>query len=37
MGQKRHEFKAAHGFRKYFKTQCEKVMRPANIEIIDGS
>ena len=35
-GQKRHEFKAAHGFRKFFKTQCEKVMRPANIELLMG-
>jgi len=35
-GQKRHEFKAAHGFRKFFKTQCEKVMRPTNIEILMG-
>ncbi len=35
-GQKRHEFKAAHGFRKYFKTQCENIMRPANIELLMG-
>ena len=35
-GQKRHEFKAAHGFRKYFKTQCENTMRPANIGLLMG-
>ncbi|KAA2279070.1 hypothetical protein [Candidatus Nitrosocosmicus sp. SS] len=35
-GQRRHEFKAAHGFRKFFKTRCEKVMRPANIAILMG-
>lgn len=35
-GQRRHEFKAVHGFRKFFKTQCEKVMRPANIELLMG-
>ena len=35
-GQKRHEFKAAHGFRKYFKTHCEKVMRSVNIELLMG-
>lgn len=35
-GQKRHEFKAAHGFRKFFKTQCENLMRPANIEMLMG-
>ncbi len=35
-GQKRHEFKAMHGFRKYYKTMCEQVMKPANIEILIG-
>jgi hypothetical protein len=30
-GQKRHEFKAAHGFRKFFKTQCEKINKLALI------
>lgn len=34
--QKRHEFKVANGFRKFFKTQCEKLMRPANIELLMG-
>jgi hypothetical protein len=35
-GQKRHEFKALHGFRKFFKTQCEQVMKPANVELLMG-
>jgi hypothetical protein len=35
-GQKRHEFKAMHGFRKYYKTVCEQVMKPANIELLIG-
>lgn len=29
-GNKRHEFKGLHGFRKYFKTHCEPLMKPAN-------
>ena len=35
-GQKRHEFKGLHGFRKYYKTVCERVMKPANIELLIG-
>lgn len=35
-GSKRHEFKADHGFRKYFKTRAEQVMRPINVEILMG-
>jgi integrase len=35
-GQKRHEFKAAHGFRKYFKTKSEQVMKTSNVELIMG-
>jgi hypothetical protein len=35
-GERRHEFKAAHGFRKFFKTQCENVMKPANVELLMG-
>ena len=35
-GQKRHEFKAAHGFRKYYKTHAEQAMKPINVEILDG-
>jgi hypothetical protein len=32
--QRRYEFKTAHGFRKYFKSNAERVMRPLNIEIL---
>jgi hypothetical protein len=35
-GQKRHEFKAVHGFRKFFKTHAEQVMKPINVEILMG-
>ncbi|MDN5846713.1 MAG: hypothetical protein L0H53_10620 [Candidatus Nitrosocosmicus sp.] len=35
-GQKRHEFKAMHGFRKYFKSRAEQRMRPINVEILMG-
>ena len=35
-GQKRHEFKADHGFRKYFKTVGEKYMKSLNVEILMG-
>ena len=35
-GSKGHEFKVDHGFRKYFKTRAEQVMRPINVEIIMG-
>ncbi len=35
-GEKRHEFKADHGFRKFFKTHAEQVMRPINVEILMG-
>lgn len=34
--QKRHEFKALHGFRKFYKTVCEQLMKPANIELLMG-
>jgi len=33
-GQRRHEFQADHGFRKFFKTHTEQTMRPINIEIL---
>jgi hypothetical protein len=37
IGKKRHEFQTDHGFRKWFKTQCEIAgMRPINIEILMG-
>lgn len=31
-----HDWKAAHGFRKRFKTICEEVMRPINVELLMG-
>jgi hypothetical protein len=34
--QRRHEWKGAHGFRKYYKTRTEQVMRPINVEITMG-
>ncbi len=33
-GQKRHDFKTAHGFRKFFKTQAEQHMRTQNVEML---
>jgi hypothetical protein len=35
-GEKRHEFKTVHGFRKFFKTQSEKVMKSLHVEILLG-
>ena len=36
-GKKRHEFQADHGFRKWFKTQCEVAgMKSINIELLMG-
>lgn len=36
-GNRCHEFKAVHGFRKYFKTVCESGgMKPANVELLIG-
>jgi hypothetical protein len=35
-GVRRHEWKAAHGFRKYYKSRAEQVMRPINVEITMG-
>lgn len=36
-GKRRHEFKTVHGFRKYFKTQCENAgMKSINVEICMG-
>src|SRR6185437_2371817 len=35
-GQKRHEFKTAHGFRKFFKIQAEQYMKAANVEMLMG-
>ncbi|MDR4492048.1 MAG: hypothetical protein R2685_14295 [Candidatus Nitrosocosmicus sp.] len=33
-GERRHEFKMVHGFRKFFKTVAEQKMSPANVEIL---
>jgi hypothetical protein len=35
-GAERHEWKAAHGFRKFYKSHAEQVMRPINVEITMG-
>lgn len=35
-GQRRHEFQADHGFRKFFKTHAEQVMKPINVETLMG-
>ena len=35
-GQKRHEFQADHGFRKFFKTHAEQFMKPINVETLMG-
>lgn len=36
-GKKRHEFQTDHGFRKWYKTQCEMAgMKPINIEKLMG-
>ena len=35
-GVRRHEWKAAHGFRKFYKTHAEQVMKPINVEITMG-
>ena len=35
-GEKRHEYKAAHVFRKFYKTRTEQVMRPLNVELTLG-
>jgi integrase len=35
-GTKRHEWKAAHGFRKFYKSRAEQVMKPINVELTMG-
>ena len=35
-GVKRHEWKAVHGFRKFYKTRTEQIMKPINVEITMG-
>jgi hypothetical protein len=34
--ERRHEWKAAHGFRKFYKTRTEQLMKPINVEITMG-
>jgi hypothetical protein len=33
---KRHEWKAAYGFRKFYKSRTEQVMKPINVEVTMG-
>jgi len=35
-GVKRREWKSGHGYRKYFKTRAEQVMKPVNVELLSG-
>lgn len=35
-GVKRRAWKSGHGYRKFFKTQAEQVMKPANVELLSG-
>ena len=35
-GVKRHEWKAAHGYRKFYKSRAEQVMKPINVEATMG-
>jgi hypothetical protein len=35
-GARRHEWKAAHGFRKFYKSRAEQIMRPINVEFTMG-
>jgi hypothetical protein len=35
-GQRRHSWKTAHGFRKYFKSRAEQIMRPLYVELLMG-
>jgi integrase len=35
-GKKRHEFQADHGFRKFFKTACERKMKSLHVEMLLG-
>jgi hypothetical protein len=35
-GTKHHEWKAPHGFRKFYKSRAEQVMKPINVEITMG-
>jgi hypothetical protein len=35
-GERRHEWKAAHGFRKFYQSRTEQMMKPINIQITMG-
>jgi hypothetical protein len=35
-GMKRHEWKGSHGYRKFYKSRAEQVMRPINVELTIG-
>ena len=35
-GVKLREWKSGHGYRKFFKTRAEQVMKPANVELLSG-
>ena len=35
-GVKRREWKSGHGYRKFFKSKAEQVMKPANVELLSG-
>ena len=34
--EKHHEWKGAHGYRKFYKSRAEQVMKPANVEVTMG-
>jgi hypothetical protein len=35
-GVKRHEWKGSHGFRKFYKSGAEQIMKPINVEVTMG-
>jgi hypothetical protein len=35
-GLRRHEWKAAHGLRKFYKSRAEQIMKPINVELTMG-
>lgn len=35
-GERRHEWKSSHGYRKYFKSRAEQIMRPLHVELLMG-
>jgi hypothetical protein len=36
VGKKRHEWKGAHGYRKFYKSRAEQAMKPINVEVTMG-